>query len=480
MFLPSLRQWRNAFSSRRARHGSNHSDKRRVLPNLEQLEDRRVPAAYTYATIDFPGAPRPGTFGLGINNAGQIVGAYGPGPAQQGFLLSGGAFSTIDFPGAPTTFASGINDAGQIVGSYIAGVEHGYLRKPGGAFSTIDFPGATFSTAFGINSAGQIVGAYETDHAYLFSGGVYSTIDFPGATTTQASGINSAGQIVGLYGDSTGGEHGFLLVGGVFTTLDFPSAAVTDAFGINDVGQIVGDYIVSGAPEHGFVLSGGVFSPIDVPGATFTIASGIKNAGQIVGIFGDASGTHGFLATPAVGVQPGQTEEAAFWHSHDGQALIRSFNGGSRSTALADWLAARFPNVAGANAGSHDLTGLTNAQVADLFQHLYAQRNDDPTARLEVQLLSTALNVYTTTKSLGGPQGAAYGFLVTAGGLGSSTFNVGNDGAAFGVADGTTLTVDQLLAAVDSQAAGGVLYPGHPRLRVLATDLLARLNQAGD
>jgi hypothetical protein len=181
-----------------------------------------------------------------------------------------------------------------------------------------------------------------------------------------------------------------------------------------------------------------------------------------------------------VTVQPGQTEEAAFWHSSDGQALIRSFNGGPQSTALANWLAASFPNLAGPNSGGHDLTGLTNVQVAELFQALYARRQDNLTVRLAVELLTTALNVYATTQSLGGTQGQAYGFLVTSAGLGQSSFNVGHDGAAFGVADNTTLTVNQLLQAVDARAVDGQPYHGDHHLEGLAADLFARLNVAGD
>jgi hypothetical protein len=45
-----------------------------------------------------------------------------------GFLLSGGEFTSIDFPGASGTVASGINPRGDIVGFYVsAGVGHGFL-----------------------------------------------------------------------------------------------------------------------------------------------------------------------------------------------------------------------------------------------------------------------------------------------------------------------------------------------------------------
>ena len=48
-----------------------------------------------------------------------------------GFLLLGGVFTTIDFPGAIATAAYGINTAGDIVGQYTdsSGKTHAFLRS---------------------------------------------------------------------------------------------------------------------------------------------------------------------------------------------------------------------------------------------------------------------------------------------------------------------------------------------------------------
>ena len=69
------------------------------------------------------------------------------GNVQHGFLLSGGAFTTIDGPGSVETFAAGINASGQIVGGYFDndGFGHGFLLS-GGVFTTIDPPGLSFET----------------------------------------------------------------------------------------------------------------------------------------------------------------------------------------------------------------------------------------------------------------------------------------------------------------------------------------------
>jgi hypothetical protein len=175
------------------------------------------------------------------------------------------------------------------------------------------------------------------------------------------------------------------------------------------------------------------------------------------------------------GVKHGLTGDAGFWHNSSGQALINSFNGGSNATVLSGWLAMAFPNLYGAGAGGNNLTGYTNAQVASFYLSQFAL----PSPTVEAQVLATALNVYATTQSLGGSAGQAYGFTVTATGLGADSYNVGSDGAAFGVANKTTLNVYELLQAVNRMAVNGVLYNGDKTLRNEANDLFNALDQAG-
>jgi hypothetical protein len=164
-----------------------------------------------------------------------------------------------------------------------------------------------------------------------------------------------------------------------------------------------------------------------------------------------------------------------FWHNTNGQALINSFNGGSTSTALGNWLAANFPNLYGASAGTNNLTGQSNAQVATYFQKLFNLGGN----QVQAQTLAVALNVYATTSSLGGNAGVPYGFTVSATGLGARLYNVGKDGAAFGVANNTTLNVYELLVAVNRKAVNGVLYNGDATLQAQCADLFNSLDQAG-
>src|SRR5262249_36791636 len=172
-------------------------------------------------------------------------------------------------------------------------------------------------------------------------------------------------------------------------------------------------------------------------------------------------------------VAKGMTGTIDFWES-TGQALIKSFNGGGTATALSAWLAASFPNLFGVG-GVDSLAGKTNDQVAAYFQTLFKLGGTQSQARV----LAVALNVYVTTSSLGGTVGEPYGFIVSPTGLGARSFSVFNMGAAFGVDNGTSLNVYQLLRAVNQRAVNGLLYGGDATLLAQADSVFKLLNQAG-
>jgi probable HAF family extracellular repeat protein len=257
-----------------------------------------------YVKFDAPGA-RLETAPTGINNRGQVVGAYIDDDADatyHGFLRDRrGRFRAVDIPGAKATVASRINDHGQIVGRYY---ESTPFRGPGGRprgflldhgrLTRIDFPGAVFTQAVGVNNRGHVVGEYldsaGTFHGFLWKRGRFTTIDFPGAAATSPVDVNDRGQILGLHFDADGAVHGFVLRDGKFTILDAPGAPYTFPRDINNRGQIAGftlvDLDLTGA--RGFLLARGAkgpFTPIDVPGAPRNVVTGLNDRGQLVGSY---------------------------------------------------------------------------------------------------------------------------------------------------------------------------------------------------
>ncbi len=91
----------------------------------------------------------------------------------------------------------------------------------------------------------------------------------------------------------------------------------------------------------------------------------------------------------------------------------------------------------------------------------------------------------------------SYGFQVTVGGLGSTYFNVGDCGAAFGVDDDTEMQIIDLLLATDRMSTNGLLYDHdydvdpfddggngeiddwEELLRTLANDVYSAINESG-
>ncbi len=126
-----------------------------------------------YTTIDFPGAYA--TTASGINDSGQIVGYYFTGDGREGthgFLLSGGVFTTIDFPSTGTgfrsgTYALGINNSGVVVGRHygpeLNGTRGGCWLWHAGVTTQVSLAlsnkgGLDGYGCSGINDAGQLIG----------------------------------------------------------------------------------------------------------------------------------------------------------------------------------------------------------------------------------------------------------------------------------------------------------------------------------
>ena len=114
-----------------------------------------------FSRLEYPGARD--TIPFGINSRGDVVGNWDTGHSStgHGFIFSGGRMTSFDAPNSVPngTAANGINDAGQIVGAYVGhdGHFHTFLHE-GSTFTTLDCPGAIDTIAWGINSAGEIAG----------------------------------------------------------------------------------------------------------------------------------------------------------------------------------------------------------------------------------------------------------------------------------------------------------------------------------
>jgi uncharacterized membrane protein len=265
------------------------------------------------ATIDYPGATQ--TFALGINPAGDVVGAFTDAAGEHGFVMTNGHGISFDWPGATWTDAYGINPQGDIVGQYGStdpdtGVKtvHGFLRKDG-TLHPIDVLGQPNTMPVKINAEGTIVGCYHVgtpagvtilDTMYGFVRSADGAVTSHPMSRTMNNGVNPAGDIVGTYFSPTSGraEQSYLLRDGTLTWFQAPGSIVTQAYDISPNGTIVGWYrtsLTGPLQFHGFVMEGDEITSIDVPGSTETRVFGVSATGDIVGYYRTATGYHGFL-----------------------------------------------------------------------------------------------------------------------------------------------------------------------------------------
>lgn len=113
-----------------------------------------------------------------INNKGQIVGND---DKNTGFLLSGGEYITIRFPGATATYVTGISN---------------------GNYTPLSLPQTHSARGLGINNDGQILAFYHTADStgcFVLSGQSSTVFGLVDAVPDSCRAINDHGQVVGAH-----------------------------------------------------------------------------------------------------------------------------------------------------------------------------------------------------------------------------------------------------------------------------------------
>jgi hypothetical protein len=212
--------------------------------------------------------------------------------------------------------------------------------------------------------------------------------------------------------------------------------------------------IVSGNLPPGLTLNptSGTITGNPTSAGTFTFVAKVAGANySACGCYGYKTVCCSIKIDPApstcVGLVSGDTATIGYWNGPNGQALIRSLNGGPTARNLGNWLAATYPHLWGANAGSRNLAGRSNDQVAAFFRAQFCVRG----AKTEAQMLAAALAVYVTDSDLAGTVARASGFNVSSAGTGAKCYNVDCYGSCVGLTNNRSYTVSALLAQANSR-----------------------------
>jgi uncharacterized membrane protein len=219
----------------------------------------------------------------------------------------------IRHPDGMETYVNRMNASGAIVGDFFDGTRYDGFLLRGGVYDRISFPGSAWTYAYGINERGDVVGFAGLpglgQRAYLLSRGEYTVLPAPTGYHTRAFDISTTGVIAGSYHAGTGKWQPAIWDKGIFTPLAGLTAALgadmAEGFGINAQGQVVGHYTVAGAvfpgtsalKMPGFVWGRGrVLATLNYPG------SGVMSCGWGIGVHGDVAGHYTDIATPDVAV----------------------------------------------------------------------------------------------------------------------------------------------------------------------------------
>jgi hypothetical protein len=179
-------------------------------------------------------------------------------------------------------------------------------------------------------------------------------------------------------------------------------------------------------------------------------------------------------------VIPGEFATIGFWHNANGQAVIKSFGctsstgTSSAGMTLGQWLHCNFCNLFPGCASE------TNPQVAANFQTAHSLVGLQ--GNTYAKAFSVPLGCCASTIGLCFNSTAAQcGFIATVD-SGKETYNVGNNGAAFGVPNYTTLTVFDVMqiANANYNPVTGLFYGGDPTLTDDLNNVLDGIDQQGD
>ncbi len=221
-------------------------------PRIERFSDR------PFTAPNDTGNP---TLGRGVNNNRYACGEYlNPSDgAYHGYLLEHPLYITFDVSGSQETIPLGINNAGNFVGAATLGdgAQAAFLNL-GGVVTTFQVPGATATYAYQLNKGNQIIGYYNDLNAAAHGftrdhrGSMVFPIDKPGAIETLLLGNNDSNWGVGRYTDAAGATHGlFYITSDTILTYDYPGAVFTSLNGINKGGYVCGYYVDTAGIAHG-------------------------------------------------------------------------------------------------------------------------------------------------------------------------------------------------------------------------------------
>ena len=187
------------------------------------------------------------SYGLGINDSGEIAGARRNGSRLTGFVAT--SDGVLDVPGSASwSSANDINNAGVVAGTLenAAGQFRAFSWDRKGSAQELGTLGGANSYGMAVSDSGLVAGSAQTGagylHAFLYEGSVRD-LGTLGGNNSAAYDVNAMGQVVGYSFDVLGRSRAFVWFNGMMFDLNElvnPDSGWTldAAYGINDAGRL--------------------------------------------------------------------------------------------------------------------------------------------------------------------------------------------------------------------------------------------------
>jgi probable HAF family extracellular repeat protein len=272
--------------------------------------------AFEYARLDNPGVA---TVIRSMNSTNEVAGAFQTNPRKASsaliFLANHGVEDVAGEQGAGSSVAYGINDQGEIAGAYNTST----AQRPFRAVRRLGFqelalpPGSNGGLAYAINeigeAAGYVSGTTGIRPVWWNRRGEVQLLQSPGNLTAQALDLNDRGDIVGVSGGEPKAAVLWPKKGGIVSLGTLPGFTHSEAVAISENGTIAG--VATGVGEfpnrsRAVLWQAGGLAIQDLgalPGGTDSRARDVNNRGEVVGISTSAEGTRAFIWTASSGMR---------------------------------------------------------------------------------------------------------------------------------------------------------------------------------
>lgn len=232
--------------------------------------------------------------GVGIDDAGRVVGSVTNEQGRQAAVFQDGAWTVLAALGARAEALS-VSPDGVVGGAayVVAGTPLGALVDEGGAID-VAWPKTLGSAVYASAGSDHFAGILETEqgatHAFVNDGRTLRDLGTLGGKSSAALGINPRGDVVGTAELAGGQRHAFVWRPGMAQVLDLSrkSRPLDDARGIDNDGSIIANAAAPNGAESAWLLRDGAepieLRAVDASGVPLlSVHAAAIRAGHVVG-----------------------------------------------------------------------------------------------------------------------------------------------------------------------------------------------------